>query len=297
MTLIAGVRCMDGFLIAADSAVTAGEIVYHGGKLYMYQDDRCRVLTALCGNLAFAAMAWEQIRDKVANEHHPTISSIKNAIKEIIHAIYRNDVALFGEIHTNDELPDFSLIVGVQIDNDFKVFSTVATAVREIDDFEFQGTGSVVAQYLGETPLRSPGNSALTIPIAVAVHVIIEIFRVAKIHGVSVGLDTKLIAWRSAHGYASFTMPRQAMTSQPQSDIGIIQNQLRQALWEAFERSNLKGMWLDMALKNIESILRSIKEHSQQQGQNESQLTMYRISAESGLWSMNNIDPKITRPV
>ena len=77
--------------------------------------------------------------------------------------------------------------------------------------------------------------------------------------------------------------------------MGIIQNQLRQALWEVFERSNFKGMWLDSALKNIESILRAIKEHTQQQGYNESQLTMYRISAESGLWSMHNIDPRITR--
>ena len=181
----------------------------------MHQGNRCRVLVALCGNLAFAAMAWEQIKDMVANEPSPTIAFVKDAIKKVIDSIYRNDVALFQEIHANEELPDFSLIIGAQIDDDFKVFATVATAIREIDAFEFQGTGSVVAQYLGETLLRSPGNSILAIPIAVAVHVIIEIFRVAKIHGVSVGLDTKLIAWRSVRGYACFTMPREAATTQP----------------------------------------------------------------------------------
>jgi hypothetical protein len=178
---------------------------------------------------------------------------VKDVIKRVIDSIYRNDVALFGEIHPDDELPDFSLLVGVQIADVFKIFATVATSIREVDSFEFQGTGSVVAQYLGESLLRSPGNSVLAIYIAVAVHVIIEIFRVAKIHGVSVGLDTKLIAWRSVRGYACFTMPREAATSQPQSDIGIIQSNLRMALWEVLERSNSRGMWLDGALKNIES--------------------------------------------
>jgi 20S proteasome alpha/beta subunit len=66
MTLIAGVSCNDGFLIAADSAVTAGEIIYHGEKLFIYQSDECRVLAALCGDIPFATMAWEQIKEGVA---------------------------------------------------------------------------------------------------------------------------------------------------------------------------------------------------------------------------------------
>lgn len=53
-------------------------------------------------------MAWEQIKDMVANEPSPTIAFVKDAIKKVIDSIYRNDVALFQEIHANEELPDFS---------------------------------------------------------------------------------------------------------------------------------------------------------------------------------------------
>lgn len=288
MTLIAGVRCSDGFLLAADSAVET-QIVYQGDKLYWHKWGPCRVYVALCGDLNFAKMAWEQIRDEASKDENHTASSFKALVKTVIERIYRNDVATFVEIHKDEAVPDFYLIVGFQTGNDFKIFSTVTTTIAEINNFEFRGTGSVVAQYLGDTLLRNPGTSALSIPIAVAVHLVIEIFRVAKLHGVSVGFDTQVVAWRSSSSTATFTAPRSNYFSEPTSDISAIQSNLRLALWHAFSKTNLPPGF-DGPNKQITFILEKIRDHTEKQGFNASHLTIYKITPESGGWSMENED-------
>jgi len=232
-------------------------------------------------------MAWERIRDEAGKDENHTPSSIKALVKAIIERIYKDDVALYVEIHKDEPVPDFYLIVGFQTGDEFKVFSTVATTIGEINNFEFRGAGSVVAQYLGDTLLRNPGTSTLSIPIAVAVHLVIEIFRVAKLHGVSVGFDTQVVAWRSSLSTATFTAPRSNYFSEPISDIGIIQDNLRLALWDAFGKTNLRPGF-DGAKKHILYILEKIRDHTEKQGFNDSHLTVYKITPESHGWSMEN---------
>jgi 20S proteasome alpha/beta subunit len=183
MTLIVGIKCNDGCLVAADTAVTAGNSVYHGDKLHCYRnkDKKYTLIVACSGYLAYARMASQQIRDEVAVLDNPTVSSIKATIKEIIADIYSRLIYPYWQTMRPEASPAFSLIVGIIVEDEFDVVVSEDTAVEEVGTYAFQGSGSELAQYLGETFLRSRGNSVLSVQTAAAVHLVVEILRVAKL--------------------------------------------------------------------------------------------------------------------
>jgi hypothetical protein len=57
MTLIAGIRCIDGFLVAADTAVSDGNTTYHGRKIESYDGGKYRMAIACAGDLSCAQTA------------------------------------------------------------------------------------------------------------------------------------------------------------------------------------------------------------------------------------------------
>jgi hypothetical protein len=132
-------------------------------------------------------------------------------------------------------------------------------------------------------------------PVATAVHLIIEFFRVAKIAGANVGLDTQIIAMRSQDSYAPFTMPSRQYTGM-QSEFGVIQENLKSAIWGAFSRSSAPDPMFDMAVQNIGNMLKLIKSHTIEQGENENRFIRYSLSPTTGEWSMAYLDLNIEQP-
>jgi hypothetical protein len=177
MTLIAGVKCIDGFLVAADTAVTTGETIYHGEKLHYYlgKDRRCKLVIACAGHLAYARMRSQEIRDAVVDLSEPTLFDIKGVIKSVIADIYARLIQPYWQSQRPEEAPRFSLICACESAEEFELVVSEDTAIEEVGTYCFQGSGSELAQHLAETFLRSRGNLALPFSTAAAVHLIAEI--------------------------------------------------------------------------------------------------------------------------
>lgn len=115
MTLIAGIKCTDGFLVAADTAVTTGETIYHGDKLHYYfgHNRHYRLVIACAGDLVYARMASQELRDRVAGLSEPTVPNIKREIKSVIADIYARLIQPYWQSQRADESRNFSITRGV----------------------------------------------------------------------------------------------------------------------------------------------------------------------------------------
>jgi len=293
MTLIAGLRCRDGFLLAADTAVTVGNTVYNGDKLSLYRSDgesQYKLLIACAGHLTYARMASQQIRDAVSTLSFPTIISVKDQIQKVLSNIYTQHIHKYWEM-SDPGAPGFSLIIAIEIDKKFEVLITENTALEEVGTYAFQGAGSELAQYLGEIYLRNRvSSSALSISVAAAVHLVTEIFRVVKLYVPGVGFDTQIIAYRAEDSIVPFSMPAASFVGM-QSHIGIIQESLKNTLWHAFERSSAPNPMFDTTLQNINNSLRAIQEHTNSQGHIAVYFIRYSLRPTTGEWSMEDLEP------
>jgi hypothetical protein len=119
-----------------------------------------------------------------------------------------------------------------------------------------------------------------------------EIFRIAKLFGANVGLDTQIIAYRSQASYASFSMPS-PQHSGVQSDVGIIQENLKSALWQALERSGLPNHLFERAVQNIVAGLRRLQEYRQKQEDSSVRFIRYWLVPTTGEWSMADLEPNV----
>jgi hypothetical protein len=292
MTLIAGVKCDDGFLVAADTAVTVGEMVHHGEKVHFYRGSNYKIFIACCGYLSYAKMASEKIRDGVGEILFLTDVAIRERIKEIIERVYSVDIALHHELYPSEQTPHFSLIVALELDGKLRMYATEHTTIHEVEDYHFDGTGSVVAEYVAATLLRNTTGSVLACHIGTAVHLIIEIFNIAKRYGSAVGLDTHIFAFRTDGSYQPFFMPLAQTTME--SDIALVFNNLKSAIWGSLERGSGQNR-IDDPLAKIASFLNRIKAHTETQGAESARLVEYKL-AENGNWSVSDLQPNMDVP-
>lgn len=287
VTLIAGIRCTDGFLLAADTAVStpSGTAVFHGSKLHSYRSATGKSYSlAICyaGNLTYARMAAQTIRDSVDDIPSPTIPLIKDTIVKGLIEIYTAHISAFWKL-SDSEAPHFSLIIGIEVGGHFELMTTEDTVIAEISTYAFQGIGYEMAQYLGEMFLRSRGNAHLTFPISTAVHLITEIFRVVKQYVPGVGLDTQIIGWRALDGVPFSTPATQLPGSQ--SLVGGIQDNLKSAIWMSYSRVD-NGQMLEAYLSNVTSILRHLQAETAERHQSDVRFVRYALMPSTGDWSM-----------
>ena len=90
MTIIAGIKCLDGLIVAADTAVTWGDAVFHDRKVDYYKGQggsNYMMAIACAGDLGYAKMASQNIRDAVAGLAQPWLSDIKVAMGRVILAM------------------------------------------------------------------------------------------------------------------------------------------------------------------------------------------------------------------
>ena len=208
MTLIAGFRCRDGFVIAADTEMTMEPIIsFQGHKLADYYDtSNVRALVvAYSGDVGYAEMASQKIRDAVQALSSPTLADIKGHVETVVGRIYEDHLFKLWKT-TGREEPYIELIVGVEDQKrEFGVLRTRSTSVSEVQHHTFAGSGAYLAEHLAERLLASS-----PVPMAVTEHLVRQIFREIKGKGAYVGGNTEIVARRSSERAAMlFSLPKE----------------------------------------------------------------------------------------
>ena len=199
MTLVAGINCNDGFIIAADTEITHGEILFQGHKLDLYgkSHEDYRVAIAFAGDVAYARMASRQIRDVLSELTAPTLQDIKATIADVTENFYARHIFKYWSGDSLSDAPHFSLVVGAEgADRKWGVFATNNTVTQEVDAWVFDGSGSPLAEFLASRLLTNRHSDAVPTSTAATMHIIKQIFRAVKTAGVFVGGNTELVAHR-----------------------------------------------------------------------------------------------------
>ncbi len=204
MTLIAGFRCTDGFVIAGDTDIALGNTVSQSHKLKSYnggKDHPYFIRIAIAGDEGYALEACQDIRDAVAALPSATFSEIKLAVRDVLEVIYHDQILPLWTA-TGQQDPDLCLILGVEdVNGQFGVLKTARNSIHEVDHHACAGTGNEVAEVLIERLFRGFQFSAATTE-----HLALQIFREGKVKGACVGGNTETISRRSLTGAPFFDL-------------------------------------------------------------------------------------------
>ena len=154
MTLVAGWKCRDGLVMAADTEISHGSICFQGHKLAQSHGDY-DVIVGGAGDGAYIDMTAQKIRDAVNTLSSPTLADIKGVIESTIYQMYSDHIFKFWAVDDRD-CPEMALVIGVKDSRkEFGLLATENTTVSEIGECVFSGSGSQVAQHLSERLFRA----------------------------------------------------------------------------------------------------------------------------------------------
>ena len=192
MTLVAGFKCHDGFVVAADTEITIGDLRFQGHKLVSYQGrmTSCDLIMGGAGDAVYIDSVCQNIRDAVALLSEPSVAAIKGETAKAIAQIH--SYSIFKHWQPDDpRRPHAQLVCGVQTQKrEWGLFQTDRDVVSEVGDHAVAGSGAVLAEYLIER-LWLPSLST-----AVTVHLAAQLFREIKGKGIYVGGNTEIIGVR-----------------------------------------------------------------------------------------------------
>jgi len=212
LTLAAGFKCKDGFVIAADTEITIGDYGHvQGEKLKKYLqslENRITVYDLICagaGDISYYEMAAQHIRDAIAHLPQRTYPEIKKAVEQTIAYIYEQFILKYWKI--NDEgCPAFDLILGIKDQEGcLSILKTDRTAVVEVDTYAMVGTGADKGLVLAEKLYRGTGITSFS-STAWMCHLVLQIFREVKGKGVHVGGNTQLYGRKTKDGEPFFKL-------------------------------------------------------------------------------------------
>ena len=192
MTLVAGFKCRDGFVVAADTEITYGAVRFQGHKLAKYygQSKSYDIIIGGAGDGVYIDAVCQKIRDAVSALSQPTLVNIKDAVEKVIAAVHSDSIFKYWKPDDPDR-PFVQLICGIQNgQKDWGLLQTDRDAVAEADEHAVAGSGSILAEYLIEK-MWIPGLST-----AVTVHLARQLFREVKTKGSYVGGNTEIIGRR-----------------------------------------------------------------------------------------------------
>jgi hypothetical protein len=207
MTLIAGVRCLDGVVVAADTALSTPDgTVFHGRKLHYHPDPpNYRIAVAYASNhIDMGHMASIAIREGAQKLRDFPATAIRDVIDDAMFGISRRVDANWEpqERPAHDPL----LVVGVDTKHEHGVYFAQRGIVKGIRDFGFYGCGADIALHYAAR-LMLDENKHLFVSTAVAVHLLGLIFRLVKKTDGFVGLDTEIIGMRMNPNAERFFLP------------------------------------------------------------------------------------------
>lgn len=152
MTIIAGFRCVDGIVVCGDTQETSDihkrnvtkVVVLPQGANAVDLISRSDVMATFCGagNGDFIEMlirkAWESTAH--ATDLEQACDFIELAIKDC----YKE----YGEIYQRGKCPSVSLIYGVKMNGDTRLFRAVGPIINPVIDYTSNGTGYHMADFL-----------------------------------------------------------------------------------------------------------------------------------------------------
>jgi hypothetical protein len=94
MTLVAGFKCRDGFVIAGDTEVDYGNVRFQDHKIVHYygQGNASDILIGGAGDGIYIDATCQKIRDAAATISNPTVSAIKAEIEKTIYRMHTDSV-------------------------------------------------------------------------------------------------------------------------------------------------------------------------------------------------------------
>jgi 20S proteasome alpha/beta subunit len=187
VTLVAGFRCQDGFVVAADPAIRYGDIVAQGHKLANYygQQSKYDIVIGGAGDGVYVDMASQKIRDAVAGLPSPVLPTIKAEVQKLVFTIHDEYIFKFWEPEDSNR-PSLALIIAIQDQQrEWTLLHSDRDAVAEADEHAVVGTGSLLAEHLIEK-IWIPSLST-----AVTAHLAQQLFREMKGKSTYVGGNTR----------------------------------------------------------------------------------------------------------
>ncbi|MFY9583183.1 MAG: hypothetical protein WAR21_01665 [Candidatus Acidiferrales bacterium] len=289
VTLVAGFKCRDGFVVGADTEVTHGPILFQGHKLANYYPDHTPVYDLIvggAGNTAYLTMASQKIRDAIAALTEPTLANIKDEVQKVISGIYDEQICKLWGIGDPD-CPTVSLIIGVEDqDKNIGLLVTENNAVFEVEESAFIGFGSYLAEHLSEKLWSS------TLSTAATCHIAQQIFREAKGKGTYVGGNTEIIA----RLVKSDAEPFFNLTEKDYRYIWGLEEFMLSAVRIALSKDldpNALNERIDLLTKRLKQ-LRETAERPRQIGGTTIRLTEF--GSETGNWMKNTLTERWKRP-
>ena len=196
MTLIAGLKCSDGIVVAADTEHTFGSIRFQDHKLLMHPSTRAaachpsglkespfRVVAAGAGSSDYIRMTTDEIRDHVG-EAPADLNEMSAAVRS---AVEHTHETIFKHWSPSDPgRPSVALVVGLRHGTEVKLLRTSDVAVSEVETVAFDGSGAPIAHYLAAGLYRPRHTST------VALNITVQVFRAVKESGIYVGGNTEL---------------------------------------------------------------------------------------------------------
>ncbi len=192
MTLVAGFKCPDGFVVAADTEITFGSVRFQSHKLadYYGQATSYDIVIGGAGDGVYIDATCQKIRDAVKALPSPTLAAIKTEIEKVVSKLHADSIFKYWKPE-DPERPFVQLVCGIQDQQkEWMVLQTDKDAVAEADEHAVAGSGSLLAEYLIEK-LWTFGLST-----AVTVHIARHLFREVKVKGRGVGGNTDIIGRR-----------------------------------------------------------------------------------------------------
>ncbi|HTS35381.1 MAG TPA: hypothetical protein VMH04_06900 [Candidatus Solibacter sp.] len=192
LTLVAGFKCRDGFVIAADTEITYGVVRFQSHKLANFygQGKSYDIVIGGAGDGVYIDATCQTIRDAVAKLSDTSFASIKAEVSKAMSGIHADSIFKYWEPNDANR-PALNLICGIQDQRkDWGLLQTNNDIVAETDAHAVAGSGAELAQYIIER-LWIPGLST-----AVTVHIARQLFREIKAKGINVGGNTEIFARR-----------------------------------------------------------------------------------------------------
>jgi hypothetical protein len=196
VTLIAGMKCKEGLIVAADTEHTYGVVRFQESKLNICPSARqisChlsqlaesayRAVVAGAGSSDYIKMTADVIRDGIEASDH-SLAQMTQAVKS---AVRQTHEAIFKYWTADDpNRPSVDLFVGLRSGENTKLLRAADIAVSEVEGMSFSGSGAPIAQYLASGLYRRRYSAAIVL------NILVQIFRAVKESGVYVGGNTEL---------------------------------------------------------------------------------------------------------
>lgn len=144
MTIAAGVRCIDGIVICADTEHTSGDGKFEKPKVFGHDD---WLMVTGAGYSDYMNMAFDKLYERFLDNKAKDQRDARQAVEDVVMDIYENNIGKIFAVGQPDS-PYFHLIVGVRcLDGDLALIKTTYTSAVLTYGFEPVGVGANVFNY------------------------------------------------------------------------------------------------------------------------------------------------------